>query len=73
MLLEQNNIKKGQVNDMQLEFKAGNNKKYEIDGIWNSTVYNKESTIAQLPELYYLVLWKGYPEEENTWKPILVI
>ena len=32
-LLEQNSIKKGQVNDMQLEFKTGNDKEYEIDGI----------------------------------------
>ena len=60
-------MKKGQMNDMQLdfEFKAGNNKEYEIDGIQDSAVYVKESTIDQLPRLYYLVLWKGYPKEEN--------
>ncbi len=22
-----------------------------------------------MPGLSYLILWKGYPEEENTWKP----
>ena len=34
-LLEQNTTKKGQMNDTQLnfEFKAGNNKEYEVDGI----------------------------------------
>ena len=34
-LLEQNTTKKGQVNDMQLDFKfkAGNGKEYEFDGI----------------------------------------
>ena len=34
-LLEQNTTKKGQVNDMQLDFKfkAGNNKEYEVDDI----------------------------------------
>ena len=32
-LLEQNTIKKRQVNDTQLEFEAGNNKKYEVDSI----------------------------------------
>ena len=33
LLLEQNIIKEEQVNNMQLEFKAGNNKKYDVDGI----------------------------------------
>ena len=66
-LLEQNTIKKGQVNDTQLdfEFEAGNNKDYEVDGIWDSAVYAKELATGKLPELYYLVLWKSYPEEKN--------
>ena len=44
-LLEQDTTKKGQVNDMQLdfEFETGNNKKYEVDGIWDSAVYAKDS------------------------------
>ena len=50
---------------MQLKFEAGNDKKYEFDGIWDSAVYIRESA-RQLPGLYYLVLWKGYPKEENT-------
>ena len=41
---------------MQLEFEAGNNKQYKIDGIWNSIVYIRESAIKQLLGLYYLVL-----------------
>ena len=64
-LLEQDTTKKGRVNDMQLEFEAGNDKKYEVDGIWDSTVYVRESA-RQLLELYYLISWKGYPEKENT-------
>ena len=40
---------------MQLEFGAGNNKKYKVDGIWDSAVYAREST-GQLPGLYYLIL-----------------
>ena len=58
-------MKKGQVNDMQLEFEAGDDKEYKVDGIWDSAIYSKESA-GQLLGLYYLVLWKGYPEEENT-------
>ena len=32
-LLEQDTTKKGRVNDMQLEFEAGDDKEYEVDGI----------------------------------------
>ena len=74
-LLEQDTTKKKQVNDMQLEFKfeASDKKEYEINGIWDSAVYVKESATEQLPELYYLILWKSYPEEKNTWEPALAI
>ena len=57
---------------MQLEFATGNNKEYEVDGIQDSAVYARES-IGQLPGLYYLVLWKSYPEEKNTWEPASAI
>ncbi len=26
-----------------------------------------------MPDLYYLVLWKGYPKEENTWEPLSAV
>ena len=54
------------------EFKVGNNKVYKVDGIWDSTVYAREPA-RQLSGLYYLVLWKSYPEKKNTWKSALVI
>ena len=62
------------MNDTQLnfEFEAGDDKEYEVDGIRDSAVYARESA-GQLPGLYYLVSWKGYPEEENTWEPTLAI
>ena len=67
-------MKKEWVNDIQLdfEFEAGNNKEYEVDGIWDSAVYARESA-GQLPGLYNLVLWKSYLKEENTSEPALVI
>ena len=75
-LLEQDTTKKGQVNDTQLdfEFEAGDDKdkEYEVDGIRDSAVYAKESA-GQLPGLYYLISWKSYPEEENTWEPASAI
>ena len=61
------------MNDMQLGFEAGDDKEYEANGVQNSAVYAKESITSQLPGLYYLVLWKGYLGEENTWKPVLAI
>ena len=26
-----------------------------------------------MPGLYYLILWKSYCKEENTWKPLLIV
>ena len=71
-LLKSNTTKKKWMNNMQLEFKAGDDKEYEVDGIWDSAVNAKESA-GQLLGLYFLVSWKSYPEEENTWEPALAI
>ena len=36
-------MKKGPVNDTQLEFETGNKKEYKVKSIWDSAVYTKES------------------------------
>ena len=73
-LLEQDTTKKGRINDTQLDFKfeADDDKEYEVNDIQDSAVYARESA-RQLPGLYYLVLWKSYPEEKNTLEPALAI
>ena len=47
---------------------AGDNKgrEYKVEAICDSAVYAKESESGHLLGLYYLISWKGYPEEENT-------
>ena len=67
-LLEQDSIRKGRVDKktLQLEFEAnGEVEKYELEAIRDSAVYAKKSESGQLPDLYYLISWKGFPEKEN--------
>ncbi len=75
-LLEQDTTRKGRVDEAtsQLEFEGdgGNGEEYEVEAIREGAVYARESE-GQLPGLYYLVSWKGYPEEENTWEPASAI
>lgn len=57
----------------QLKFEADDKgKKYEVERIWDNAVYAKKLG-SHLPGFYYLVLWKVYPEEENTWEPALAM
>ncbi len=72
-LLEQDLTRKEQVDktlpepEKELEFEAEGNKKYKVKAIIDSMVYGQQSNDSnQMPSFYYLVLWKDYPEEENT-------
>ncbi len=50
-----------------LEFESdGNGEEYKVEAICDSAVYARESE-GNLSGLYYLVLWRGYLEEKNTW------
>ena len=69
-LLEQDTTRKGRVDEDATELDAGDDEggEYEVEAIRDSAVYARESA-GHLPGLYYLVSWKGYLEEENTWEP----
>lgn len=57
LLLEQNIIRKMQINKFLLmsKFETGNNKKYEVEIIWDSVVYSKKA-VKHLLRLYYWVV-----------------
>ena len=74
-LLEQDTTRKGRVSEEVPELDAGDedSEEYEVEAIWDSAVYANESESGHLPGLYYLVAWKGYPKEENTWEPLSAV
>ena len=65
-LLEQDTTRNGR-EFLIPEFEPDNNKEYKMEAIQDSAVSAKE-TDRHLPGLYYLVAWKSYPEEKNTWE-----
>ena len=39
----------------ELDFEAGDSKEYEVEAVWDSTVYANKSESGHLPGFYYLV------------------
>ena len=71
--LEQDTTRKGRINEFSApELEPGDNKEYKVEAIRDSAVYAKEAN-GHLLGLYYLVAWKGYPKEENTWEPSSIV
>ena len=70
-LLEQDTTRKERVHEENAEeLDAGDDsEEYKVEAIRDSAVYARESESGHLPDFYYLVSWKGYPKEENTWEP----
>ena len=72
LLLEQDTIRKERVKKV-LELDDGeDSKEYKVRAIWDNAVYARKSG-SLLPGLYYLVAWKGYSKEENTWELVLAV
>ena len=72
-LLEQDTIRKERVKKLP-ELDTGDvSKEYKVEAIWNSAVYAMELESGHLPGPYYLVAWRGYSKEENTWEPVLAV
>ena len=73
-LLEQNTIWKGRVDENAIKQDAGNNSgEYKVEAIWNSVLYARELESGHLTGFYYLVSWKRYSKEENTWELVLAV
>ncbi len=58
--------------EKELEFEVGGNKENKVNVIIDSVMYGQQAN-DQMPGLYYLILWKGYPEEKHTWEPSLAV
>ena len=72
-LLEQDITRKKRVKKVP-ELDVGNEREeYEMEAIWDTAVYAEELELGHLAGLYYLIAWKGYLKEKNTWEPILAV
>ena len=57
----------------KLELKVnGNNKKYQVEAIWDNTIYANEAKV-HLPNFYHIVIWISCLIEKNSLKPILLL
>ncbi len=74
-LLEKDTTRRGRVDDegfAKLDAGEDDNKEYEVKAIKDSAVYSREAA-RQLPGLYYLISWKGYPGKKDTYEPALAV
>ena len=74
-LLEYNTTRKKRVSKgvPKLDDSNKDSEEYEVEAICNSAVYANKSESGHLPGFYYLVAWKDFFEEKNTWEPLLAI
>ena len=77
LLLEQDTTRTGRVDKLvrQIKFdiRDNNDGEYKVEAIWDSAVYIRELELDHLPNFYYLVSWKRYLKDENTWELVLMV
>ena len=80
LLLEQDTIRKEQVDNKALleleknwKFKTGGDQEYKAKAIIDNAIYKQQANNNQILGFYYLILWKCYPEEKNTWELLLAV
>ena len=73
LLLEQDTTRKERIEKVSELDVGGNSKEYEVETMRDSVVYTMELESIHLPRFYYLVAWKGYPEEKNTWERVSAV
>ena len=56
LLLKQDTISKGQVEETKLKLDVGNGEEYKVEAIWDNALYARKLELDYLPGLYYLVL-----------------
>ena len=69
LMLELDTTRKRQIdenNAAKLDTDDNKRSKYKVKAIFDSAVYARELKSGHLLELYYLVSWKNYLDEENT-------
>lgn len=69
LLLEQDSTRKEQVNKLsesEPKLNERHDKKYKIEAIKNSAVYDNKVAGDQLPKLYYLIFWKDHLKAKDT-------
>lgn len=57
---------------LEQELDVREDKKYKLEVIKNSAIYNKVEE-SKLLALYHLVFWKSYSEYGSTWKPLSAV
>lgn len=61
-----------QLLELEPEFDVREDKEYKIKVIKDNAIYDK-AVKGQVSGLYYIVSWKSYLEDENTWESAFVI
>lgn len=59
--------------NFELELDDNDSVEYKVEAIYNNKIYVKESDSCHLPGFHYLVSWKDYLKEENTWELVSAV